>query len=44
VGYGLQYRGLGGHRESLDNFREEKKSLALAGNENCDSSLTQPIA
>jgi len=33
-----------GHRVSLDNFREEKKSVAPAGNENCDSLLTQPIA
>jgi hypothetical protein len=32
-----------GHRASLDNFREEK-SVAPAGNENCDSLLTQPIA
>jgi hypothetical protein len=29
-----------GHRVSLDNFREEKKSLAPAGNENGDSLLT----
>jgi hypothetical protein len=33
-----------GHRASLDNFREEKKSFAPAGNENCDSLLMQPIA
>jgi len=32
-----------GHRVSLDNFREEKKSVAPAGNENFDSLLTQPI-
>jgi hypothetical protein len=36
--------GWAGHRASLDNFREEKKSLAPAGNENCDSLLAQPIA
>jgi hypothetical protein len=46
-GYGLQYpldRQRVGHRACLDNFREEKKSVAPAGNENFDSLLTESIA